>query len=1116
MRETSVGLNALMLITALLLQSILVAPMALAAPSDDETRLPAGYVTVFQDDFDAGVIDRSKWVHWEGEWSTDNVATNSGGGIYTGDEIYLTESPFQNGFGDPLDDNGNQGKYYPDQAAMIETVWIDLREHTAPKLEFEHMYDIPSPGDGAMVFVMTDTGQEWEVVLPETQQYTETTGWSGTLQTWMQVSFRLDEYSGHRVRIGFFLRSSDDGTEGDGWKIDDVEVGGRMPSVQLPDLKLASARVLLGGYPVDTAIAGDVLEFNISIINEGSAYVDAYVVSAYTDHPLAGGMEIGSVIPHDGLGVGSTTWVTMRWVAMAGRFDFLVIVDEMNQVPEKDEDNNRKIIKEFHIDESSSGDAALIEMHFEANGEPILGAGVGDLITIVARLVNLGTSSVSGPMVVKAYDGVYEPSSEPIGDSQPTLDAMEPGSEHRIAITWRPLEGVHNIAMVVTAQKPGEVLDLNAENDISWSKLNVTDDPGHDLVVEDLQFIIDSQVVTGASEDDSVHVLTIVGNHGFENYTGILEVGIYRGDPDAGGEEMDRKVIIAELEPEGTWEVEFDWRAELGTHAIYIFVDPDNYVYESVEDNNQLGRGLTVTRIPLPDLAVSSMRLMLNGVELDPAIGTNDGAEVEINVTVINLGNDKTKGTLAVEAYLGNPLLMEETQLGTFDVPEGLNPDEVYMGSVYWKAVKPQHKYDVPVIFVKVDASLTEAEVNEFNNIDLLPLPVGAALPDLTIRSLEITDVDGIPIDAITYGGTIKLTVTVTNVGTDISFQVALVGLFLDSAEPANRIGTITTSTLSINQVERNSITWSPGPDVVSGGTHAIIAIIDPSNEIEESSDANNDIAGHITIDADALPNLLLMDVWLTKGERTVDSVEQGDRATVHLRVLNIGEAPLFTSASVELFHGDPIQGGSPVSSWQIAELGVRESITYEVEWTFNEDLPLVVFIDRINVVHETNENDNHGSTYFEVTSTSEDPDYLVIGAMIALGVVILLVMTVLIRRRPAVPEDEEEDEGTAEDEDLVEATDEEEETKEAEREGPEAEGPEAEEPETEGPEVEEPEPGEPAVEEPEPVDGKPSTGIEETEGPAEEAPAATTCPHCGEEVDAEWILCPFCEKDLR
>lgn len=1113
MSTTNGGRLALVMTAVLLLQMALSSSIIVGATGEDGgDRLPTGYLTVFQDDFESGVIDTSKWVYWEGPWSTDNVMINPAGGYFTGDDIYLTNSPRENGFGSPLDDNGNGGIYLPSEESMMETGWIDLHDLSTPRLEFSQMYDMPSPGDGAMVFVMTDEDQEWEMVEPDSP-YPGSTGWTGTVSAWVQVAIRLDDYAGERIRIGFYFRSSPDGVEGDGWKINTVEVGGRSVA-QLPDLRLGNTRILLEGYPVQAAVAGDVLDFNMTVLNEGRAHSGPFIVSAYTDHPLVGGVEIGREVVMDGLAVGTSMTISMRWVAIAGNYDVLIVLDETNEIFEENEKNNLRRIH-VDVDDTSSGDVVVWDMHFEADRKVIHGAGVGDLISIVATLENVGTSVVSTPMVVQAFDGPPGDGSGPIGDIQPTFNGLEPGGTRPIDIPWRPLAGDHMVYLLVSPQDPVQMLDFNDMNNITWAEILVTDDPGVDLKVEMVEFSLKGSVTTLANQGDSVHITTVLANDGTAAFQGVMMVDMYRGDPDSGGLKIGEQLAIVDLEPDDTYTMEFDWRVDLGTHAVNIFVDPQNKVYETDEFNNQLGKGLTVTRHSLSDLRVSSMDLLLNGVPLDPEVGTNEGASVEVNITVWNAGNEKTKSPTTTELYLGNPLIDDTKLLGSFMVPEGLNPDEVYVKSIMWVAEKPRQKGDVPILFVEVDSKGVEPEASEFNNLELRPLKVGTKLPDLTVVSVAITDPDGVPVTSMTYGTSVDIIVTTTNIGTDVSFQVAQLSLFLDTTDPSDRIAIISTSTMGIGETIMRKHTWSPDPAEVPGGDHVIIAAIDPVNEIEESSDANNNLTATIHVDADALPNLLLQDMWVTKGDKVIDSIDSGEKATVHLRVLNLGDAPLYTTTAVELFFGDPTQGGEPVASWPLDSLGngVDENqVTFEVDWTFRRTAPLMVFIDRNHVVPEINEQDNIGSHQIAVNPEPEGTNWLVIGAVVTIGIVVFLAMTVLLRRNPLRAQEEEEglDEkppsaGRPKPEAAKEPTE-----GTAEEPGPET----AEEP---GPEAAEG-PGPETTGEP-PSEDAPSEETQEessSEGAGEEAVEATTCPSCGEQVDPDWILCPFCDHKLK
>jgi subtilase family serine protease len=827
------------------------------------------------------------------------------------------------------------------------------------------------------------------------------------------------------------------------------------------------------------------------------------------------------------------------------------MIDELNRVPEESELNNRRRLS-LDIDDPAAGDIVLKGMRFEADGNTILGAAVGDLVTIVATLANVGSSTITTPMVVRAYDEPPGPGSVPIGDEQPAFNGLEQEGERPVEIHWRPLEGNHTVYLVVAPQNPTMILDFNPNNNMTSAELMVTDNPTVDLVVEELHFIVDGIVTTVAAEGQNVHILAVIGNQGETTFEGTIEVAIFRGDPDANGVEFGLELAIVTVEPGGTIEVEFDWRGELGTHAMTVFVDPRNQIYESVEDNNQLDKGLTIGRKPLADLSISSLKVLLNDVELDPAVGTNEGASVEFRVTVKNAGNEETKGETVTALYLGNPYMeMALQSIGTFTVPEGLNPDETFVGSIIWVAERLSQRTKVPVLYVLVDDGDTEPEVDEFNNFDLRKLPVDESRPDLTVSSLELLDAEGVPIRTVTYGTAVTIEVKVRNIGTAVNFQVANVDFYLDDTDQSNLIKSLATTPLDINETWKKAYTWVPVPDDVSGGPHTIIAHVDAFNEIVESSDANNILTTVIEIDAgpDAKPNLVVMDIVVTKGTRVIDHIGEGEKALITVHIINLGKAPLYTPANIELFHGDPGEGGTPVATWQVEDLAVATSgdelvkDSHEVEWTFDRDVPLMVRIDYGNAVKETNENDNVGIRYVVVEPPPEGANYILIGAILGIGILVFLFLTILIRRRPEEviePQEPSEEEGEPEPEAVIEgAPEEEEEVAPEEPEEPTPEAPEGTvataeaaagevtqiapepevEPEEEAPRVEEAEAATP----PKPPEGPVAEAEVEldevAEGEpleAEAPPVAPTCPNCGEEVDPEWILCPFCDHDLK
>jgi len=1090
-------------------------------PDDGESRVTAGQLLVFQDDFASGTIDTTKWVHWSGDWSVDNVAWNPAGGIYTGDNFYLTESPYANNAGAPLDGNGNGGLYYDNETAMIETSWIDLQNLTAPRLEFRQMYDIPSAGDGALVYVWTAASEEWAIIEPDSGYPSgSSTGWTGKLLSWEAITLRLDAFVGSRIRIGFFFKSSLDGVEGDGWMIDDVEVGGR-PATALPDLKLGNTKTYVGGYPVTSAPAGSVVELIINVLNEGKAAAAPFEVTAYTANPLAGGERIGQTVALEGLKVGGTLPVTFRWIALAGHFKPIIYVDAPNQVPEENERNNALTLS-FDSDEPSSGDVGVVSMRFDVAGRTVQGAGVGDLVTMVVVLRNYGQGPVTTPMALRAYDGDPAGGGKLVGDEQPQINALEPGRNRTFNIHWRPLAGNHTIFVGVWPVDPKATLDDNAANNITSASLVVTDAPPVNLVAQSLQFTVAGHTTTACFEDQDVHVIAVVANAGTGPLEGALDVAVYDGDPDSGGKEVGHRAFIGVLGPSEATTIEMDWRGVLGTHAMSLFVDPQNLVYEADEDDNQRTTSVTVTRAPLPDLAIASMRLVLNGEPIDPIVGTSEGAQVEVNVTVRNVGNDKTKAPTVTGLYLGNPALGGK-ELGSFNVPEGLNVDEQFTGVITWAAVRPAVKSQTPVLFILADATDKERETDELNNFDMLPIKVGPPMPDLKAMGMSVRIPDGSKADRITFGVPVKIEVTVKNVGTDISFQAANIEFYLDTTEPAGLIGSTATQTLDIGESTLRSIIWQPDPLKVAGGQHTMFASVDPSHEIAEASDANNVGTVPLYIDADAKPNLLVSNLEVWEHGHVVDRVTRGDTALVRIQVLNLGQAPLYNTAQVELVQGQLATGALPLT-WNINAMAVGGNRTFEANWTFTSSEPLTVYLDRANRVRETNENDNIATLDIQVEPPAKGANVLGIAAIVGVAILLLVLLSLFVTRRAPVPPEEPvpppmapvfEPSPAPVMADVPEGP-----QKPAPAPAP-AVAPTA--PPAVAPPAAPVPPPAPAPTPPPPRPA-PLPAKVEAPGPGMSAevrvlpppPTVPKCPNCGEELDPNWILCPFCDTKLK
>lgn len=153
---------------------------------------------------------------------------------------------------------GTAGGYDNLWYQVIDSDPINLTGTDAPILTFYHRYKVEPPAgatspyngwDGMNVRISTNNGTTWQVLTNPTPAYSNSSlysfgvshgegpgipGWTGTLNTWTQVSFNLTDFRGQTVLIRFAFASdpaySTNGTLPNndpsmfGWQVDEIRV----------------------------------------------------------------------------------------------------------------------------------------------------------------------------------------------------------------------------------------------------------------------------------------------------------------------------------------------------------------------------------------------------------------------------------------------------------------------------------------------------------------------------------------------------------------------------------------------------------------------------------------------------------------------------------------------------------------------------------------------------------------------------------------------------------------------------------------------------------------------------------------------------------------------------
>ena len=134
---------------------------------------------------------------------------------------------------------------------------------------------------------------------------------------------------------------------------------------------------------------------------------------------------------------------------------------------------------------------------------------------------------------------------------------------------------------------------------------------------------------------------------------------------------------------------------------LYFFVDSNDDITESNEDNNLIQTSIDVK--PLPDLMVSASGITFSHTDI------SQGSTVNVKILVNNVGTIASTATKLI-VYRGLFDAADKILLGTLDVP-ALEPGAGFEGNVLWNPIPGEQK-----ISVLVDPENVIEEADENNN----------------------------------------------------------------------------------------------------------------------------------------------------------------------------------------------------------------------------------------------------------------------------------------------------------------------------------------------------------------------------------------------------------------
>ena len=476
------------------------------------------------------------------------------------------------------------------------------------------------------------------------------------------------------------------------------------------------------------------------------------------------------------------------------------------------------------------------------------------------------------------------------------IDELEPGASENVTFCWIAGSGTYDIKAVVT---PSGVV---TESDITNNEKTITFAPSlPDFIVPSIAW---SPSVP--SVGDTVTFTVTVQNQG------IGDADEFRVDLQIDNLNEGYQELVG-LDAGGATKVTFTWRAKPGSHQIKAIVDPRDEVPESDESNNEI---MITFLTPPSDLIIEQIMWTPS----EPGIGD----VVTFTVTVKNQGEAGSD-----DAHIA--YYIDDNQVSS----DYLNPISVNATdnqTFTWTATAGEH-----VIKAFVDYKKVVDESDETNNEKTVTLtPIG---PDLIIESIDWSHNDP------SVGETVTFTVNVKNNGGSRA-DPSLVHVYIDDNlrgyQDIPEMGPGTTATRTFD--------WK----VVTEGPHSIRAVVDESNLVAESNEANNE-----TQIAYPMPDLAFEAVTWSPLDPSL-----GDKVTLTSYVRNKGS--LRAGAFQIYFYVDD----NAVNYQEIPQLDAGARITNTFEWDASTGPhTLTLLADGANAISEGDESNNAETLAFSITA---------------------------------------------------------------------------------------------------------------------------------------------------
>lgn len=643
-----------------------------------------------------------------------------------------------------------------------------------------------------------------------------------------------------------------------------------------------------------------------------------------------GAPQLVDLLPAGGAAVAEVTYDTAN---VSGDRKIRVVLDPQNTIAETDEDDNEA---QATLTMAKTPRPNLVLTSQSVGFDPV-SAGVGYTVTVIATVQNSG-AQVANNVVVQFMD--VTGGASPIGEPQ-TIPSIPPGGSGVAQVVYDTRGMAGDRKLEITVDPFNFIAESSEYDNEARVTLSVTPPQAPNLVMQPAGITFSPLQPT---QGISVTVRAVILNDG----TGPAENVVVQFLDVSGSTilPIGEKQIIASIAPGSSAQVETIYPAQgpPGVRRIQVVVDPNNFIAESNEEDNEATQSLTVTAPPLPNLSMAA-----GNIAFDPPLPT-EGQVVTITAVVINNGAAPAERVLVQFVDVTN---------GAFD-PIGVEQViEVVMpgaGAIAQAAYDTTGKPGSRRIQLLVDSNNLIAERDENDNEAVTTLPIkAAARANLVISQASI----GFSPPQPAAGDAVTVTVTVHNQGAAQAANVIVQLLDISDGESspvgeAVTIPLLAPGSAAVVEIPYHRADAEPLPS----GERLLRVVVDPSNSIPETDETDNRATVTLTVRPDHLPNLVVQTGNI--GFLPPNPV-QGDIVTLTVTILNQGSS---TAQDVLVQFVDTTAGGAePIGAKQtISTIVVGGSATAQVVYDTTGkagERRIRVVADPHMVIPETSKSDN-------------------------------------------------------------------------------------------------------------------------------------------------------------